>query len=189
MAWWFFVVFSSFVLVKLVTGELPSIPDSVLVLLGIAGGTGLGAVAIDVNKRSQATSKILSLRNQIATLLEQHNRLKGILTAQPAPTSPADTQTDLIKTESALSQAQSDLDAHLQSSQSFTSEGFLMDILSDADGISFHRFQIFAWTALLGIIFLLSALRTLTLVDFDNSLLTLMGISSGTYLGFKLPEK
>ncbi|MBF8296758.1 MAG: hypothetical protein HW389_3303 [Bacteroidetes bacterium] len=189
MAWWFLVVFSSFVLVRLVTGELPAIPDSVLALLGIAGGTGLGAVAIDANKRSQATSKIASLRVQVAALLDQQSRLHGILIAQPAPTNPADIQAELVKAQSTLSQAQSDIDALLQSGRPFTSEGFLMDILSDADGISFHRFQILAWTALLGIIFLLSALRTLTLVDFDNSLLALMGISSGTYLGFKLPEK
>jgi hypothetical protein len=25
--------------------------------------------------------------------------------------------------------------------------------------------------------------------DFDNTLLALMGVSSGTYLGFKIPEK
>jgi len=189
MAWWFFIVFSSFVLVKLVTGELPSIPSSVLTLLGIAGATGLGAVAIDVTKASQATSKIALLRPQVATLLEKQSRLQSILAAQPGPTNPADVQAELMKTQSTLSQAQTDLAALLQSGQPFTSEGFITDILSDADGVSFHRFQIFAWTALLGVIFLLSALRTLTLIDFDTSLLALMGISSGTYLGFKLPEK
>ena len=29
--------------------------------------------------------------------------------------------------------------------------GFLRDILSDANGISFHRFQILAWTVVLGL--------------------------------------
>lgn len=189
MAWWFFVVFSAFTLVVLVTGELPSIPNSVLILLGIAGGTGLGAVAIDANKHSQAASKISALRVQVASLVDQGARLQKSLAARPAATIAADLQAEIAKAKSALTQSQSELDSLVQSSQPFVSEGFLMDILSDANGISFHRFQIFAWTVLLGIIFFLSALRMLTLVEFDSTLLTLMGISSGTYLGFKFPEK
>ena len=31
------------------------------------------------------------------------------------------------------------------------SEGFFLDILSDANGVSFHRFQMFAWTLVLGL--------------------------------------
>ena len=189
MAWWFFIVFSSFALVMLVTGELPSIPASVLTLLGIAGGTGLGAVAIDSTKRSQVASQISSHREKVATLLAQQGSLQKLLIAQPPLTNPTDTQAELSKAQSALSQAQSDLGRLVQQTQPYSSEGVLMDILSDSDGISFHRFQIFAWTVFLGVIFVQSALRTLTLVDFDTSLLTLTGISSGTYLGFKIPEK
>jgi hypothetical protein len=33
------------------------------------------------------------------------------------------------------------------------------------------------------------ALQHLIMPEFDGTLLTLMGLSSGTYLGFKLPEK
>jgi hypothetical protein len=70
-----------------------------------------------------------------------------------------------------------------------SSEGFLFDILSDVNGISFHRFQIFVWTILLGIIFCTKVCTDLTMPEFSNTLLALMGISSGTYLGFKFPEK
>jgi len=66
---------------------------------------------------------------------------------------------------------------------------FFDDLLTDRNGIAFHRYQMLAWTIALGIIFLYSAYETLATPDFDANLLTLMGISSGTYLGFKLPEK
>jgi hypothetical protein len=45
------------------------------------------------------------------------------------------------------------------------------------------------WTLVLGIIFVRSVYRELTMPDFDTSLLGLMGLSSGTYIGFKFPEK
>src|SRR5262249_15210325 len=62
------------------------------------------------------------------------------------------------------------------------------DLLWDADGLSFHRLQMAVWTLVLGIVFIERFVITLALPDFDGTLLALMGISSGTYLGFKLPE-
>jgi hypothetical protein len=70
-----------------------------------------------------------------------------------------------------------------------SSQGFWADVLSDGDGISFHRFQIAVWTMVLGVVFVWSVYRDITMPEFDASLLTLMGISSGTYIGFKFPEK
>lgn len=67
------------------------------------------------------------------------------------------------------------------------SNGFLNDILSEGKGITFHRFQIVVWTLVLGIVFFRSLITSLTMMDFSTNLLTLMGISSGTYLGMKLP--
>jgi len=69
------------------------------------------------------------------------------------------------------------------------SQGFLTDVLSDREGISLHRFQMFVWTIVLGIIFCISVYRSLEMPEFSATLLGLMGISSGTYLGFKVPEK
>lgn len=70
---------------------------------------------------------------------------------------------------------------------------FLADILTDEDGVthtggvSFHRVQMLVWTVLLGMIFVREVWQTLCMPDFDATLLGLMGISSGTYLGFKMP--
>lgn len=69
------------------------------------------------------------------------------------------------------------------------SKGFLNDVLSDDQGISIYRFQLFAWTLVLGVIFCASVYDGLAMPQFSTTLLGLMGISSGTYLGFKVPEK
>jgi hypothetical protein len=69
------------------------------------------------------------------------------------------------------------------------SRGFLNDVLSDDQGLSIYRFQLFAWTLVLGVIFCASVYDGLAMPQFSTTLLGLMGISSGTYLGFKVPEQ
>ena len=70
-----------------------------------------------------------------------------------------------------------------------TSPGFWGSILSDGESIRFDRFQIVVWTVVLGVVFVNSVWARLTMPDFNATLLTLMGISSGTYLGFKIPDR
>ena len=63
-----------------------------------------------------------------------------------------------------------------------------MDILSDANGVSFHRFQLFGWTVVLGIVFAVAAYRDLAMPIFDTTLMGLLGLSAGSSLGLKNPE-
>ena len=53
--------------------------------------------------------------------------------------------------------------------------------------MDFHRFQMMTWTLILGVIFIFGVFQQLAMPKFDATLLALMGISSGTYLGFKWP--
>jgi hypothetical protein len=69
------------------------------------------------------------------------------------------------------------------------SRGFLDDLLTDENGYALHRFQMLVWSIVLFILFWSSVYRHLAMPQFDATVLGLMGISSGTYLGFKLPEK
>ncbi|HSS49045.1 MAG TPA: hypothetical protein VLX28_08865 [Thermoanaerobaculia bacterium] len=69
-----------------------------------------------------------------------------------------------------------------------SSQGLLNDLLSDSQGISIYRFQLFAWTLVLGVIFCVSVYDGLQMPQFSMTLLGLMGLSSGTYLGSKVPE-
>jgi len=67
-------------------------------------------------------------------------------------------------------------------------QGALMQLLSDNNGVSLHRFQIFSWTLVLVCIFLFEVFKNLQMPEYSATLLGVMGISSGTYLGFKFPE-
>jgi hypothetical protein len=63
--------------------------------------------------------------------------------------------------------------------------GFVSDVISDSAGVSIHRLQMFVWTLVLGVIFVASVYNDLSMPEFSATLLGLMGISSGTYLGVK----
>jgi len=125
MALWFFVIMASWLLLFVVKQSLNTIPDTMIVLMGISAGTGLGAVAIDKKHRGKVRS----------------------------------------------------------------SRGFLRDILEDENGITIHRFQMVAWTIVLTTVFVWQVAFYLKMPEFNASLLVMMGISSGTYLGYKSEEK
>jgi hypothetical protein len=65
------------------------------------------------------------------------------------------------------------------------SRGFLRDIVSEDSGkVSFHKFQMLAWTLVLVIVFIRQVYHLYVMPEFDSSLLVLMGLSSGTYVAF-----
>ncbi|MDR5750337.1 MULTISPECIES: hypothetical protein [unclassified Caballeronia] len=68
-------------------------------------------------------------------------------------------------------------------------KGFFSDVITDASGPTIARFQAFAWTIGLALVYIQTAYRDLQAPTFPETLLTLMGISGGLYLGFKIPEK
>jgi hypothetical protein len=49
--------------------------------------------------------------------------------------------------------------------------------------------QVVIWTLVLGVVFVVSVIQTMSMPEFPGSLLILMGVSNVTYLGFKIPEK
>lgn len=127
MAIWFFTIMSSWLLLYVLKHTFDTINESLVILMGISSGAGLGAATIDTNR----------------------------------------------KVKTAITRSQ----------------GFIRDILSDSNGISFHRFQVFAWTIVMVLVFIRQVASYLVMPEFSTALLTLMGISSGTYLGFKVSEK
>jgi hypothetical protein len=68
-------------------------------------------------------------------------------------------------------------------------QGFWLDIINDGTGPSFHRLQVVIWTLVLGAVFIRAVMQTISMPEFSETLLVLMGISNGTYLGFKIAEK
>jgi hypothetical protein len=139
MAFWLFLVVAAYIFIWMINGELDTITDSVLGLLGIGSGTALASALIDKNKQPLNLATAAAVPAEAGKPLETH--------------------------------------------------GFLNDVLTDETGnLSLHRFQLFVWTLVLGIIFCTSVYKSLAMPEFSSTLLGLMGISSGTYIGFKVPE-
>ncbi|MFZ6864005.1 hypothetical protein ACO0K7_15330 [Undibacterium sp. Ji67W] len=69
------------------------------------------------------------------------------------------------------------------------SQGFWNDILSDAQGLALYRFQMLVFNVLFGVLFLIYVLQNVTMPELDTNILALLGMSAGTYAGFKIPEK
>jgi hypothetical protein len=105
----------------------------------------------------------------------------------PAPV--AALQKELQEKTAALADVQAKLANLPPAPPPRVSSGFIKDLLREGNSVSFHRFQIAVWTIVLGIIFVRAVWHDLAMPDFDTTLLGLMGISSGTYLGFKIPDK
>jgi hypothetical protein len=68
------------------------------------------------------------------------------------------------------------------------SNGFLKDVCGGDQGVQLHRLQIIAWTVVLAFAYVINILTKLGIPDFNPTLLGLLGLSAGTYVGFKFPE-
>lgn len=196
MAFWFFLIYASYVTIWLITDALDTITPSLLALMGISAGTALSEAMIDSGKIEANSNQLQNLSAEKSSLEQGIPDVQtqiNALTAKTALTS-EDTITldSLNKRQQDARQRLSQLNQQIQSltpaNDAGVSKGFLRDVFSDGSGYSFHRFQIFAWTIVLGIIFISSVYNNLTMPEFSATLLGLMGISSGTYIGFKFPE-
>ena len=203
MAAWFVVVILCFIFIWLITGDIKTLTSTALMLIGISTGTALGSAAID-------SSKLFMIENQIRAAEEKKKKAEiELVRLQSLDNSISQTSgfgaTDNSCKESAelTLRNKSEIDSRKQEvqmlseqllelnakAQPLSSQGFINDILKDDQGVSFHRFQMLAWTAVLVVVFVSSVIETLTMLDFDSTLLALMGVSGGTFLGFKLPDQ
>ena len=197
MAFWFFLIYASYTTIWLITGALDTITASLLALMGISAGTALSEAMIDSGKLSanavqlqSLSAEKQSLEQTIPALQTQIDALNAKTALSPEDTSNRDSLNKQVQDRRArLALITPQLEQLAASADAAVSKGFIRDILRDGSGYSFHRFQIFAWTIILGIIFLSSVYNHLTMPEFSATLLGLMGLSSGTYIGFKFPEK
>lgn len=204
MAVWFFIVIGSFVFILLITGDTNTITEQALVLIGIGTGTALGAAAIDSNKHGSTDAELAALAPQkakldavVTELTAKVQRLSDAIGAiqSPAVATPAQVQ-ELSDAKVALKESEAQLqvvkDKIAKSGARLSapvSTGLILDLLTDAEGMAFHRFQIVVWTLIMVFLFCVGVYQTLKMPEFSSTMLALMGISAGTYLGFKIPEK
>lgn len=196
MAFWFFLIYASYMAIWLITSALDTITSSLLALMGISAGTALGEALIDTGKDTTKANQLQDLTAEKQALdqgiAQTQADLDAIDPSSPSATDVANRESlvrQLTETRTRMNQIDQQLRTFSSQQSAPASAGFLRDILSDSSGYSFHRFQIFAWTIVLGIIFISSVYNNLTMPEFSTTLLGLMGLSAGTYIGFKFPEQ
>jgi len=197
MAFWFFLIYVSYLVIWLITNALDTITPSLLGLMGISAGTALSEALIDSGKDTAQGGQLQNLAAERQALEQTIAQLESQLAAlnPNTATAPQDIASrdslnkQIQDSQTRLAQVSQQLQTLTPASSTRASLGFLQDILADASGYSFHRFQIFAWTIVLGIIFVSSVYNSLSMPEFSATLLGLMGLSSGTYIGFKFPEQ
>jgi len=183
MAFWFYLVLAGYLYIWLLTGQSYTPTGSVLALLGISSATGFAAAIVDRGKISDAKNKRSSLENQRSAL---ESRIREIEATHPPDGS--DLAKKILDKKDQLAAINPEL-ANTPEPAASRSKNFWSDLFCDGDGVSFHRFQIIVWTIVLGIVFVKAVHSELAMPDFVATLLGLMGLSSGTYIGFKFPEK
>lgn len=167
MAFWGWLIVLCFLGVFVITGAMEKIPDQVLVLLGISGATGLGAVLIGAGKApAEARKDALEAQADARALSpEEIGRLEKLR--------------QVVQREQARS---------ADPPPRPTLRQFFTEICDDGSGISVHRLQVVVWTVVLGGVFVWNVAQLMSMPHFPDTLLLLLGISNGTYLGFKIPE-
>jgi hypothetical protein len=189
MATWFFLVVASLLYIWQITGAYNILTASVLGLIGIGAGTFLGAAVIDKGQQNNVSSQLETLKAEKVTLESEVAALTTQTTAAPPPANLPELQQTLTAKQKRLSFVNDQIAKLMAAAEPQPSRGLLMDILSDTGvGVSFHRFQMFIWTLVLVVIFIVAVWNRLSMPEFPATLLALMGISNGTYLGFKIPE-
>ncbi|HEY5707307.1 MAG TPA: hypothetical protein VIS96_17240 [Terrimicrobiaceae bacterium] len=186
MAFWFFIVTGSYIFLWIVTGDYRTLTSQELLLLGISSVTGLGASLISEKSDSAAPRP---LGSDILTREEMEIETAEELQARLALESEKMAQ---LTGQEALRSRQRV--AEFKRRAAYYKKGRIAavwrsinDLLSESnDGKpSFHRFQMIGWNLAFGVIFLRAVYYKLAMPEFSADQLLLMGISNGTYLGFK----
>ena len=189
MAFWFTLTIMSFFFIWLITDAYDIITTTILGLIGISAATSLSGAVIDDNKSTDLLNQTITLQNELTNLNTTITALTNKINLVPPPIDIADLQTKLKTAQDRIAQILPLIANNKLILTPQPSKGFFNDVLKDVNGVSFHRLQMLVWTFVLGLIFIYSVWKNLSMPEFGATLLALQGLTSGIYLGFKFPEK
>ena len=189
MAFWLYIIFGSFLLLFIVMKQVPTLNTSVLILLGISSATALSSFVINTNKIENEKSLLSNLTSEADMLSERINNLEEELKSDPSRSDQILMQQEKDIKLQRLLEVKKELSSKKRGIKFPKSRGFFRDMVEDNGEANLYRVQIILWTLVLGGIFLYKVIKELSIPEYDATLLSLMGISSGTYIGFKIPEK
>jgi len=188
MAVWFFLVVAAWFLLFLVTKDIDTLNGSVLVLIGISAATAVGSAIMDAGTTIDAAGRVRNVPADPKGLGQRVSELRDKLESTRRRPTAGNAEEEAKRAELERLAAELSL---TESQQTFFHRRpwlrVIYDLLGDDGHISFHRFQIAVWTLVLAFVFVTQLLSELTMPEFSANVLGLMGISSGAYLGFKLP--
>jgi hypothetical protein len=207
MAFWFVVIAAAFFFLWIMTGNIATINGTCLILLAIGTSTAIGANAISrgsdqrkdlsdaLGKTAHEMLEMTPLEMSVAIRArteELEATKKALAQSNPNPAQLEEIERDLeiLKTQEA------EIKCFLDKQPGWLKPEIYFwwyrlrtireDLLTEEAGTyDFHRFQILAWTIILGLMFVWKVFDERVMPTFDTNLLLLMGISSGAYLGFK----
>ena len=204
MAFWTIVILASFIFLFIILEDFQTVSPAAVTLMGISAVTGLSSVLI--NKSNQAAMEdkwrgvpsFASKRNLLKQLADAKRTLEETVNKLAQADLPVGATGKLTLSADDLALLQTtkversafiDKVTPLLRYYGFRAavKSFAMDLLKETDSVSFHRLQLIIWTLVLGGVFLYNVFVNLIMPDYSASLLILVGISSGTYIGFKMP--
>jgi hypothetical protein len=189
MAFWFTLIFASFFFLFILLWDTNTISSQALALMGISGATALASVAIDVVKNSPADAANRGLQALGLNHYDDVVRMRQEIAAkQTELATPSSTEERRKQLQAEIQDRNNILRMYDDKVRPFASQGWFTDITYDLNGTALHRLQVLCWTIALGVVFLISVYRELSMPDFNGTLLALMSISSAGYVGFKIPE-
>jgi hypothetical protein len=186
MAFWFFIVAGSYIFLWIVTGDYRTLTAQELLLLGLSSATGLGAFLI-ADESEAAIPRGFAVLTKEELSLEDPDKLQALALSERELQKRAGlTEAEILRSQERV--------AELERRATYYKRGWrsalrrsVNDLLSESnDGRpSFHRFQMIGWNLAFGVIFVRAVYYKLAMPEFSSDQLLLMGISNGTYLGFK----
>lgn len=201
MAFWFVVIAAAFAFLWVTTGNTDTINGTCLTLLAIGTTTALTTLAVQGNRPISKDLSVVLQRTPHEMLRMKPLEVRAAIAArkQELEQTGASTMTpdELAEATAILKKAEQRIDRFLSKRPKwipvrvyywrYRLRTVFEDLLTEEAGsYDFHRFQMLAWTLVLGSVFVFKVFTDRTMPQFDSNLLLLMGISSGAYIGFRV---
>jgi hypothetical protein len=200
MAFWFVVIAAAFLFLWVTTGNITTINGTCLVLLAIGTSTALASAQINSGKerRKDLSDALQKTPHEMLKMTpeEMQNALAARITELEHAEPDAITAEEKAQVIEILERHREEVKCFLERQPSWLPKtvyfwkyrlgSVFEDLLTEEAGTyDFQRFQILAWTLVLGTVFVVKVFYERVMPTFDTNVLLLMGISSGAYLGFK----
>jgi hypothetical protein len=188
---WFFAIVAAFLYIRLVTNDYDSLTTQALLLLGVGTATQAASGLVDNSLRGKARAALARLRPLIGRTKTEVDEMEAQARSNPGadPAAMALLRTTLAGHRELLAEMRRELAQAEAVLRGGPSRGFVVDLVSDAQGVSLHRFQMAVWTVILIAIYLTEVVVTWAMPTFNPEMLALMGFSGTAFVGFKLVER